>query len=107
MLIQTPPTSSTERVRQFRQRNPGYDRRYMARQRAKLNEAFARLQAEALAAAQVVAPAEPLMLPAPVADPMMAQLNGLAALRESQSAAELVPVAVVENAERLRRAVRM
>jgi len=56
----------------------------MARQRAKLNEAFARLQAEALAAAQAVAPAEPLMLPAPVAEAMMAQLNGLAALRESQ-----------------------
>jgi hypothetical protein len=92
MLIQTPPTSSTERVRQFRQRNPGYDRRYMAQQRAKLNEAIARLQADALAAAQAVAPAEPLMLPAPVADPMLAQLNGLAALRESQSAAE--PLAV-------------
>ena len=84
--------SSTERVRQFRQRNPGYDRRYMAHQRAQLREAFARLQAETLAAAQAVAPAEPLMLPAPVADPMMAQLNGLAALRESQSAVELVPV---------------
>jgi hypothetical protein len=78
----------------------------MARQRAKLNEAFARLQAETLAAAQVVAPAEPLMLPAPVEDPMMAQLNGLAALRGSLSAAELVPVAV-GNAYRLRRAVRM
>jgi hypothetical protein len=99
--------SSTERVRKFRQRNPGYDRRFMARQRAKVNEAIARLQAEALAAAQAVAPAEPWMLPAPVADPMMAQLNGLAALRESQPAAELVPVVVVGNAERLRRAVGM
>jgi hypothetical protein len=28
MLIQCPPTSSTERVREFRARNPGYDRRW-------------------------------------------------------------------------------
>jgi hypothetical protein len=67
----------------------------MARQRAIANQSAARLVAEAFAAAPTVAPAEPLMLPAPVADPMLAQLNGLAALRESQSAAELV----VGNAE--------
>ncbi len=84
MLKTPPPMSSTERVRKFRERNPGYDRRYMSRRRGKVNEAVARLQAEAIAAAQAVAPAEPLMLPAPVADAMMAQLNGLAALRESQ-----------------------
>ncbi len=100
MLIIPPPTSSTERVRQFRQRNPGYDRRFMARQRAIANQSAARLVAEAFAAAPTVAPAEPLMLPAPVEDSMMAQLNGLAALRESQSAAELVPVADQGNDER-------
>jgi hypothetical protein len=56
------------------------------------------MQAEVLATAQAVAPVEPLVLPAPVEDPMMAQLNGLAALRESQSAAELVPVPVQDRA---------
>ena len=102
MLITPPPMSSTERVRKFRQRNPGYDRRYMARQRAKVNRSGSLdCRPRQFAAAPAAAPAEPLMLPAPVADPMMAQLNGLAALRESQSAGELVPVAVVgmQNAE--------
>jgi hypothetical protein len=89
-----------ERVRRFRERNPGYDRRFMARQRAEVKQAVARMKADAIPAAQVVAPAEPLMLPAPVADPMMAQLNGLAAWQKSQSNAEPVPVVVVVgNAE--------
>jgi hypothetical protein len=107
MIKAIPPMSSYERVRRFRERNPGYDRRYMARQRAAEKQAVARMKADAVAAAQVVAPAEPFMLPAPVADPMMAQLNELAALRGSQSPVELVPVVVVGDAERLRLAVRM
>jgi hypothetical protein len=82
--------SSYERVRRFRKRNPGYDRRFMARQRAAEKQAVARLMADAIAAAQVVAPAEPLMLPAPVEDPMMAQLNRLG---KSQPVAEPLPVA--------------
>ncbi len=90
--------SSTERVRKFRERNPGYDRRFMARQRAAEKQAVARFMADAIAAAQVVAPAEPLMLPAPIDDPMMAQLNGLTALQEPQSPVELVPVEVVGGA---------
>ncbi len=89
MLITPPPMSSTERVRKFRQRNPGYDRRFMARQRAIANQSSARLVAEAFAAIRPEAPSEPLMLPAPVAEEMMAPLSGLAALRESQSAVEL------------------
>jgi hypothetical protein len=98
MLIQTPPTSSTERVRQFRERNPGYDRRYMARVRAMAQEGAARLQADAVAAAQSVAPSEPLMLAAPVEDPLMAQINGLAALQQSQSAAEPLSVTAHDRA---------
>jgi hypothetical protein len=89
MLIVPPPKSSTERVREFRLRNPGYDRRFMARQRAAEKEAVARFQAEQIAAAQAVAPSEPLMLPAPVEDAMMTQLNRLG---KSQSVAEPLPV---------------
>jgi hypothetical protein len=90
MIKAIPPMSSYERVRRFRERNPGYDRRYMARQRAAVNGAVARLKADAIAAVQVVAPAEPLMLPAPAEDPMMAQLSRIG---KSQSVAEPVPVA--------------
>jgi hypothetical protein len=90
MIKAIPPMLSYERVRRFRERNPGYDRRFMARQRAAEKQAVARLMADAIAAAQVVAPAEPLMLPAPVADPMMTQLNRLGKL---QSVAEPLPVA--------------
>ncbi len=89
MLIVPPPKSSTQRVREFRQRNPGYDRRFMARQRAAEKEAVARFQAEHIAVAQAVAPSEPLMLPAPAEDAMMTQLNRLG---KSQSAA--VPLSV-------------
>ena len=98
MLKAEPPMSSTDRVRQFRLRNPGYDRRFMARQRAMEKEASARFMADAIAAAQVVTPSESLMLPAPVEDSMMAQLDGLAALQMSQPAAELVPVSACDRA---------
>jgi hypothetical protein len=73
--------TSTERVQQFRARNPGYDRRWKSRKRGKPNARLAVLQAQAAAAAAAVAPAKTpmLLLPAPVQDPMMAEMDALAA----------------------------
>ena len=88
MLRPAPRTTSTERVRQFRERNPDYDRRWKARREARLQARLAALRAQA------VVPAEKpvLMLPAPVADPAMDALNALAAKLKSGVAAEPLPI---------------
>src|SRR5215207_5424958 len=84
MLKPAPPLTSTQRVQQFRERNPGYDRRWKARR----SESLARLAA---LQAQTVAPAEKqvLMLPAPVACPLTAEIN---ALKAKLAALEVLPV---------------
>ena len=80
--------TSSERVRQFRERNPDYDRRWKARREARLLARRAELQAQA------VAPAEKpvLMLPAPAADPAMDALNALSAALKSDSTAERLTI---------------
>lgn len=55
----SPPKSSTERVREFRERNPGYDMLRMRKRRAVIDELAA-------AMAQPAPVKVPLMLPAPV-----------------------------------------
>jgi hypothetical protein len=93
-------TPIAERMRQFRLRHPGYDREYKAKQRAKLKAMReARELAERLAQAELQAQPAPLAiclpeyrlcLPAPVVDPMMLELNALAAkLARAQQAAEI------------------
>ncbi|MGB7159722.1 MAG: hypothetical protein WBD40_16765 [Tepidisphaeraceae bacterium] len=81
--------TSTERVREFRERNPDYDRRWKARREARAQARVAALQAHA------VVPAETplLMLPAPVRDPALAALDALAASLASRSAREMLPIA--------------
>ena len=88
MLRPAPRTTSTERVRQFRERNPDYDRRWKARREAARQARLAALQAQA------VAPAEKpvLMLPAPAVDPTTDALNALAASLKARSTPE--PLAV-------------
>jgi hypothetical protein len=101
--------SNTERQRQFRERNPGYYGRLHARRRAAVNARVA-CAANASALAEVPAVAEVavaqralvealaaafkpvLMLPAPVEDPMMAQLKALAASLKARSAAGALPL---------------
>jgi hypothetical protein len=74
-----PPVSNTERQREFRERNPGYYQRLHAKRRA---EAKA-LAAERAVAAEVIltlpVPTWRLALPAPVVDPLLIELNALAA----------------------------
>lgn len=82
MILRPTPTSSTERVRQFRQRNPGYDRAWKARREAEALARRAAMQAQAVVPAEAVEPVvvKPmLMLPAPVQDPMMAEIEALKA----------------------------
>jgi len=100
MLTIPPPKSTNERQRLFQLRHPGYDRRRKARQRASSNRAAKQLIAKLKAAAlrrqlqstpvtiPLVATPVPLMLPAPVQDPLIAELNALAA---SMRQRELVP----------------
>lgn len=58
--------SNNERQRKFRERNPGYYRKYYGAKRRMRLAATAKLRADRLAAANAPAPREPLMLPAPV-----------------------------------------
>ena len=100
----SPPMSNAERQRRFQEAHPGYDRRRKARQRAgakRVVEALRqKLMMEAHAAEaqaeQAKAPAEAqaakpvLMLPAPVQDPLMAQLNALTGSMAKRREAETV-----------------
>ena len=90
MLKPTPPMSNSQRQRLFRERHPGYYQRLHARRRAEV----AALQAARMAVAATPAPArsEPLMLPAPVVDPMMLELNELAAKLARERQAVEIPV---------------
>ena len=98
--------SNAERQRKFQQANPGYDRRRKARERAMSKRDLAQRRAEAAALAlaahaaahaaataqtppatiQIPANKPLLMLPAPVKDPWMAEIEALAAARKSQCA---------------------
>lgn len=62
MLIIPPPTPNRERQRLFRERNPGYYRKYSARRRQMNKVAFENAAARWRAMNGV---SEPLMLPAP------------------------------------------
>lgn len=106
MLINPPPTSNAERQRQFQARNPGYDRRRKATQRAmekRVSEAFPAQWTALLAAAEAQAPAVPaamtlpipeyrLALPAPVVSPIMLELELLHARVAARKREALAPV---------------
>jgi hypothetical protein len=79
MLIIPPPMSNAERQRRFQKRNPGYDRRRKANARASAKRGAEQLLAALHAKMAAEAPRPVLMLPAPVEDPMMAEVNALAA----------------------------
>jgi hypothetical protein len=113
MITLPPPMSNAQRQRKFQQANPGYDRQRKARERGmarrELEQMQAALQAEALAQQAQTAAAEAaqtmtatiqipankplLMLPAPIKDQWMAEIEALAAARKSQAAeSPFVPV---------------
>jgi hypothetical protein len=84
MLKRKAPMSNNERQRRFQAANPNYDRLRKARQRQMSENTCARLRRASLAAAKAEqaraaaeAPRPVLMLPAPVEDLAMAQLNAL------------------------------
>ena len=86
MLLPVPPMSNAERQRIFQLCNPGYDRRRKAHKRAIAKRRREQLRAEwrqaaradaAAAQAPVIRPM--LMLPAPIEDPTLVELNALAA----------------------------
>ena len=105
MLLIPAPKSNAERQREFRERNPGYFRKYYAVKRSIAKRVRARMQAEAqaaqaalIAAARaeatlaILAKPEPLMLPAPAQDPTMAANKALVdtvAVRAVRQAAPL------------------
>jgi hypothetical protein len=91
MLIIPPTMSSTQRQRKFRQRHPGYDRLRRACRKARISAMVKKMGAELMAASNApttaectapsiatAAPKPMLLLPAPVADPTMAQINAMA-----------------------------
>ena len=93
--------SNTERQRRFRERNPGYYGRLHRQRRAPIKAMLAQSWAEARARAQAEAEASvtavkrvPLMLPAPVLDPLASEIAALAESLKNRSAAvcEYVPV---------------
>jgi hypothetical protein len=96
MVTLAPPLSSTERQRLFRLRHPGYDARRKARERAgaKRSAAASPLLAAFHAAFRGEATSEAtrpaLMLPAPVEDLAMADVNALAASLASARVAKPV-----------------
>jgi hypothetical protein len=115
--------SNAERQRKFQQANPGYDRRRKARERGMSKRDVARRRAEAAALAlaahaaahaaattqtmtatiQIPANKPLLMLPAPVKDPWMAEIEALAAARKSQAAqSPFVEVSARSSAARSR-----
>lgn len=77
--------TSTERVRAFRERNPGYDARRMRAYRAMMESHTPVQMAEIKA---IVAEAEPVAVPAEVIPDIFAEIRALQAAR----AAELLPV---------------
>ena len=107
MPFQCAPMSNAERQRRFRARNPGYWRKYYARERASRIAAQKKAAAlvaelararwaefEKQAAVQLMLlPKLPLMLPAPVQDPAMAAIDALAASLASRSDREPQPLA--------------
>jgi hypothetical protein len=81
MLKPAPPTPNIERQRQFRERNPGYFRKYYARKKSSWLAAKAKRAAQwQAAAAEVPAQREPLMLPAPAVVPILPGLNTIPAM---------------------------
>jgi hypothetical protein len=101
MLKPAPPMTNAERQFWFRRRHPGYDRRRKARERASAKrgaaQILAALNAKAAQAAAIPAmlvPTEPqrLALPAPVVDPVMAELNALREALASPRVREALPV---------------
>jgi hypothetical protein len=110
------PKSNAERQRKFRAANPGYFNKYNNRRKAQriagqkwalgVIKALAQAKAAALQQQQqqqqpappqstpLTLPTKPLlMLPAPVQDPMMAELNALrASLKSGTAAREHLPI---------------
>jgi hypothetical protein len=121
MLRPSPPMSNSERQQRFQDAHPGYDRRRKARGRAAAKRGAAQMlealrvaaaesrdaemaPAEALAAPVPVAipvmsePTTPrLCLPAPVVDPMIAEINALRARLGSLEACAALPVRPSSN----------
>ena len=100
--------SNLERQRRFQANHPGYDRRRKARGRVtnkraakQMVMAWAAQARAAEAAAAVEAKPQLLMLPAPVEDPMMDQLNAMAASLAAGPARERVPLAQQASPVRL------
>lgn len=81
MLLKPSPKSSTQRVREFRARNPGYDAARMRGSRAR--------HAAPVAAHQEAEVKTPLMLPAPQ-PPEFDLLEQLAAARARAAELELI-----------------
>jgi hypothetical protein len=86
-----PPKTGAQRMRDLRRRNPDYDRQCKARFRARMAAYLAALEAEKAAVfaemlarhtarttLMLPAPQVRLALPAPVIDPMLAEVNLLA-----------------------------
>jgi hypothetical protein len=99
MLKPAPPIPNVERQRQFRERNPGYYRKYYARKRSIRLAAVAQMKALALAAAEAPVHAEPLMLPAPAERIILPGLNAIPT--REQLAAQAQPEILVIPAIRL------
>jgi hypothetical protein len=122
MLKPAPPMSNGERQRKFQLGHPGYDRRRKARERGMAKRIVKQMRAKAAAlaraqqaqraaaaaqtaAATIQMPANKplLMLPAPVKDPWMAEIESLAAARQSQAAeSPFVPLFAKSPAARSR-----
>jgi hypothetical protein len=71
--------SNAERQKRFQAANPGYDARRKARERGMAMRAVQRARAAIRAHAAAAANRPVLMLPAPVEDPIIAELNALRA----------------------------
>jgi hypothetical protein len=98
MLKRKAPMTNNERQRRFQAANPGYDARRKARQRQMSENTCARLRRASLAAAKAEraraaaeAPRPVLMLPAPVEDPVMAELDALKASLAAPRAPQAQP----------------
>ncbi|MGB7160698.1 MAG: hypothetical protein WBD40_21720 [Tepidisphaeraceae bacterium] len=101
MVIIPPPLSNAERQRLFQLRHPGYDRRRKSRERASAKRGAAQLFAALQAKAAAEANRPVLMLPAPVENPVLVELDALAAARASSVPPE--PLRLAQQAELLQR----
>jgi hypothetical protein len=103
--LNRPPKSNAERQRDFRRNHPGYDRRRKAQERARVKQMVKhRLRQESLLAEQaavaheaavraMLMPIKPqLLLPAPVRDLLMEEMDALRAKLAARRSAELVPL---------------